>query len=117
MNNLGLSIENTSPREFKILGGNKPIMFYLRDDYRNNINSLKAKNIIYLEQCLYSNLTIKEWRNISLESEIKYKGKVPNWWPLLKERIIGNKEERIIQKEVKTEIKRADISMVNSIQR
>ena len=80
MGDLGLSIYFLHDNTFKIEGGSVSIIDILKDDYRKNINSLKKKNILYLEQLAYEgNKFFKEWMNISHHPDVYYKGKIPNW--------------------------------------
>ena len=80
MGDLGLSIYFLHDNTFKIEGGSVLIIDILKDNYRKNINSLKKKNILYLEQLAYEgNKFFKEWTNISHNPDIYYKGKISKW--------------------------------------
>ena len=103
---LGLSIYFLHDNTFKIEGGSVPIIDILKDDYRKNINSLKKKNIIYLEQLAYEgNKFFKEWMNISHHPDVYYKGKIPNWWKSIKETVTQDGKTNKIKEEYEDSMK------------
>ena len=100
MGDLGLSIYFLHDNTFKIEGGSVPIIDILKDNYRKNINSLKKKNILYLEQLAYEgNKFFKEWMNISHHPDVYYKGKIPNWWKSIKETVTQDGKTNKIKEE------------------
>ena len=86
MNDLGLFISfmNTNKKIFNILPGGYPLINLFNDNYRNIKDSLRKKNLLYLEQLTYeSGLSLKQWHELTQ----KFKGKIPYWWTTLKEEI------------------------------
>jgi len=76
---LGLAINttsNTTRGSYKLEPGSYPILWLLQDDYRKHKESLKLKEIMFVEQLVYStSMEMRKWD----ELDKIYKGKIPIW--------------------------------------
>ena len=113
MNNLAISIGSTIQGDYKIEGGYTPLYYVLQDEYRKNKNSLKKKRIMYLEQVLYKDLTVIEWKNLGLKRNKKFKGKTPYWWEYTKSKIVDKIKDRTLKERIIEEIKIEEIDNIN----
>ena len=99
MNKKGLGLNtNSKENNWKIEGGTIPILDILRNDYRKHKESLKNKNIMYVEQLIHlEDLSLKYWYELNNSS----RGRIPTWWNLISEKIKDkNERNRKIKKEI-----------------
>ena len=89
MNNLGLTINTTNADKiYQIELAGFPIINILKDNFRKYKESLKKKQIIYLEQLTYNEVSmLKNWNELSTglkTNTVMFKGRISRWWYLIK---------------------------------
>ena len=114
MKDLGLAINLTNNiKQFQIGTGNLPILDFFKNNYRSIRNSLKNKEIIFLEQLVYSESLCIKQRDKLLKT---FRGKLPNWWKDIQEFVTENNSLKIkkeyINKMNLTEIEKSNINII-----
>jgi hypothetical protein len=77
MNSLGLAINyiGYDKEYFKIGSGKLPIIEVLKDEYRKNINSLRIRNLMYIDQLIYGETGIlKDWSALNSGPNLVFRG-------------------------------------------
>ncbi|UZO00373.1 uncharacterized protein OCT59_011507 [Rhizophagus irregularis] len=95
INHYGFSINFTF--DINILGGNTPIRDYMSDLSTADIQSLKAKNIIYMDQVISSDGNyLLSWPDVKRNNNNNYSGPIPTWYKKLTDNYVLSNNLRLI---------------------
>uniref|UniRef100_U9TQZ6 Uncharacterized protein n=1 Tax=Rhizophagus irregularis (strain DAOM 181602 / DAOM 197198 / MUCL 43194) TaxID=747089 RepID=U9TQZ6_RHIID len=93
--NYGFSFNFTF--DINILGGNTPIRDYMSDLTAADIQSLKAKNIIYMDQVMSSDGNyLLSWPDVKRNNNDNYKENIPAWYNNLANNYVLSNNLRLI---------------------
>ena len=112
LNNYGINIDEHKDIQYKKGPGRIPIISILKEEYRRIKHQLRKQNIMYLEQLLDSREYLLEWEQLSSKIHTEGRGKKPNWWKLLEERVLENRENE--ERRVKKEYYSNEVNIVKS---
>ncbi|CAG8741113.1 16136_t:CDS:1, partial [Rhizophagus irregularis] len=95
LNHYGFSINFTF--DINILGGNTPIRDYMSDLSIADIQSLKAKNIIYMDQVVSSDGNyLLSWPDVKRNNNNNYSGPISAWYKKLTDNYVLSNNLRLI---------------------